>query len=1295
MKLKRKKSGMKLLSFLLTLVMVVGLVPGMSLTAYAQELCPYCDSPDIEWYDEDQRYYCYNCSEYFTSVKFPPGRIYTGELGKDFSVDDLQIGDILAPGISGSQKFYLVLKENGYYEDDGIYYDYSTLNINPNEYSISFETTGTQVGINIADKVRLPKVYNISEYEYEAVDYWQIIGDGEAEGYRKLILTGYNYTGVEKVSLLPATSSLDVDGVVSLTASFTPENATDKKVVWTVGGTDANAVKLYTDADCTAEVGADATDVLTVYAKGISAGSATVTVTSNADSNKSASCELTVSVATAYESYLVTGDDTSETLPDKVMHFNDSEWYIIADESSAVDAGTVTLFAKDSVGKSKFNENTGDGNAYSGSKIKGAIDALTAESGTFADVTDAIKTVTVITKGYQSEETYDTVTNAKLYLLSASEAQELPEALRKFSDYWWLRSPGNANGKAACVNGEDGAVRDFGSYVTYEDSIRPALQLDLSKVEFDSSTNTFSVAAPALDPVSYLAWDDDAKELVEKTGDDACKNYTVVTDSITTFENGNWYVVNADVINKKRITVNGTAHLILVDGKTLTANKGITVADENTLNIYGQSTGNGALIANSNASCAGIGGINNGKGGNVTVYGGTVTANAGTQAAGIGGGHFEDGGTFTIYGGTVTATGGQSTDDDFGGAGIGGGGECGNGGNVNIHGGTVTAIGGGGGAVGIGMGEFGSNNGTLTLGTGVKMLVSADNSNWSAYDGTTRTQYMKTQNHTHSFTYSADGATITATCANTDGNCILPPSTAGGTDHVARLTIEKPTLTTYGQTGTGISANATLTGTETFNDAAGLSISADGIKYYKATKSGTTYTKGEEITTGAPTDAGDYLAEITVSAGEPAADYVASVGYTIAKAAGSISYATVQITRTYGDAAFTNELTNTGDGSVNYSSGNTGVATVNASTGEVTIVGAGTATITATVTDGDNYTYATKTAGYTLTVNRLNMTVNAGGYTGTYDGNAHGITVNVTEPATGATIKYGTTAAECTQDTSPAIINVNDSPFTVYYKVTAPNYNDATGSATVTLNKAGNPAIVTGTAAVTAGGNTVDLSENVTKNGAAGTVSYVISGDAKGCSVDGNGILTSGSTTGTVTVNVSIAADDNYNALAATPITVTITAKGTQTISANDISVTYGDTDKSVSATVTDPAAGGGAIRYAVKEGSGDYIAVDAATGALTINAVPANGLAYVTATAAETQTYAQAVKDITVTINKAYPVAATVNANNRDYNKQEEPLVTVAGEPTGGTMQYALGNETEATEVYADTIPTAANPGT
>ena len=86
------------------------------------------------------------------------------------------------------------------------------------------------------------------------------------------------------------------------------------------------------------------------------------------------------------------------------------------------------------------------------------------------------------------------------------------------------------------------------------------------------------------------------------------------------------------------------------------------------------------------------------------------------------------------------------------------------------------------------------------------------------------------------------------------------------------------------------------------------------------------------------------------------------------KTAGSISYATASVSKSTNGEAFTNALTKTGDGTVSYASSKTDVAEVNATTGEVTIKGAGEATITATVADSDTYTYATKTASYTLTV---------------------------------------------------------------------------------------------------------------------------------------------------------------------------------------------------------------------------------------------------------------------------------------------------------------------------------------
>ena len=84
--------------------------------------------------------------------------------------------------------------------------------------------------------------------------------------------------------------------------------------------------------------------------------------------------------------------------------------------------------------------------------------------------------------------------------------------------------------------------------------------------------------------------------------------------------------------------------------------------------------------------------------------------------------------------------------------------------------------------------------------------------------------------------------------------------------------------------------------------------------------------------------------------------------------------------------------------------------------------------------------------------------VTAAGYEGTYDGKAHGITVSVTDPPTGAVVQYGTVEGTYDLPESPSIKDVSDSPLTVYYKITADGYKSKTGSAVVTISKAGSTA---------------------------------------------------------------------------------------------------------------------------------------------------------------------------------------------------------------------------------------------
>ena len=110
-----------------------------------------------------------------------------------------------------------------------------------------------------------------------------------------------------------------------------------------------------------------------------------------------------------------------------------------------------------------------------------------------------------------------------------------------------------------------------------------------------------------------------------------------------------------------------------------------------------------------------------------------------------------------------------------------------------------------------------------------------------------------------------------------------------------------------------------------------------------------------------------------------------SRSFTINKAAPKLTFASTVISKTTQDAAFTNALTKTTDGTVTFKSSNTSVAAVNSTSGKVTIKGAGTTTITATAAAGTNY--KSGSAQYTLTVTKalkiLNISDDFYGKTGT------------------------------------------------------------------------------------------------------------------------------------------------------------------------------------------------------------------------------------------------------------------------------------------------------------------------
>ncbi len=139
---------------------------------------------------------------------------------------------------------------------------------------------------------------------------------------------------------------------------------------------------------------------------------------------------------------------------------------------------------------------------------------------------------------------------------------------------------------------------------------------------------------------------------------------TVLTD--------NWYFVTADTVLDSPVEISGDVTLVIADGVTLTANKGILLADSNSLTVYAQSNGEnaGALVTYGDKGAAGIGGdFSASDAGSLTVNGGNITAVGGTGAAGIGGGLGGSCADVVINNGAVTVTGGSGAKAIGGGTG--------------------------------------------------------------------------------------------------------------------------------------------------------------------------------------------------------------------------------------------------------------------------------------------------------------------------------------------------------------------------------------------------------------------------------------------------------------------------------------------------------------------------------------------------------------------------------------------------------------------------------------------------
>ena len=254
--------------------------------------------------------------------------------------------------------------------------------------------------------------------------------------------------------------------------------------------------------------------------------------------------------------------------------------------------------------------------------------------------------------------------------------------------------------------------------------------------------------------------------------------------------------------------------------------------------------------------------------------------------------------------------------------------------------------------------------------------------------------------------------------------------------------------------------------------------------------------------------------------------------------------------------------------------------------------------------------------------------------------------------------------------------------------------NQYVGTATVTVTGKGNyqgaankgfaitavedPAVITTTANVTKGGNTLDLNSLVT--GAKGDVSFAITDDANGCTIDANGVLTSGATTGNVTVTVTVEAKDengdNVNEYTGKSgsIAVTVTDKTTAALAGGvtQQGCTFGDTlsaptytepDGTQSTTVSYT----GTLRKDGTSYSSAAKPIEAGTYKVTVTCETATHI--YSATSADFTIAPKSITGATVTLG----TSLTYSGSEQTQNVSEVKL----GDTTLGTADYTLSDNT------------------
>ncbi len=289
-----------------------------------------------------------------------------------------------------------------------------------------------------------------------------------------------------------------------------------------------------------------------------------------------------------------------------------------------------------------------------------------------------------------------------------------------------------------------------------------------------------------------------------------------------------------------------------------------------------------------------------------------------------------------------------------------------------------------------------------------------------------------------------------------------------------------------------------------------------------------TYTKQGVPLTAAPADAGSYTVTASIPEGNYSLSGTVSRDFTIAKAGPGLSVP-APAEKTYADADFNLNATQTGSGALTYTSADETVATVDEN-GNVHIVGAGSTVIT--VTSGENDNYQSTHAEVTVNVRPKTLTPSITATEKVYDGTTNapdGCAIVLDGVAGDDDV---TAAAEsCTYDSA----NAGDRTITATGITLTGADKDNYKLSSDTAETAGK--ITKRTPVITFADQTVTYGETPTAAAADSNGAVTYSYEDQGNTVDGWP-----TDAGTYTVTASVAETDNYLGGGAS-ITLTINRK--------------------------------------------------------------------------------------------------------------------------------------------------------